>query len=70
MRTEGGYYGVDGIRKNRDLAVVWSALGGTVRHQSGPTTIVDHRELFALHRSSEGWRITDYTFNSPAAISS
>ena len=43
------------------------STGTITRLESGTTIKVRYRELFVLRRSSEGWQITDYMFNSPMA---
>jgi hypothetical protein len=50
------------------LAVVRSRSTGTVTLlETGTTIEQENREHYALRRTSNGWRITDDIFNSPAA---
>jgi uncharacterized protein (TIGR02246 family) len=59
---------LDRVLESGDLAVVRIVSTGTVTLlEPGTTTAQNHREIFVLRRSSKGWRITDYMFNSPAA---
>jgi hypothetical protein len=62
MRIEGEVED-DGTRERGDVAVVRAHSSGTVTHlQRETTTSVEHRELFVLRRSIDGWRITDYMY--------
>ena len=50
------------------LAVVRTSSSGTIKQlESGTTSEVAFREVFALQQSSEGWRIAEYMFNSQPA---
>ena len=58
---------VDHVVERDGIAVVRTHSTGMLT-LLGPGTTLDqnHRELYVLRRSTEGWRITDYMFNSPA----
>jgi uncharacterized protein (TIGR02246 family) len=59
---------VDRIVERGELAVAQTHSTGTLTVlESGATIELSYRELFVLRRSSDGWRITDYMFNSAAA---
>jgi uncharacterized protein (TIGR02246 family) len=61
---------VDRIVERGELAVAQTHSTGTLTVlESGTTLELSYRELFVLRRLSDGWRITDYMFNSAAPAS-
>ena len=60
---------VDRILEGDELAAAQTHSADTVTQlESGTTINASYREVFVLRRSSDGWRIADYMFNSPAAV--
>lgn len=56
---------VDRIRQEPDLAIVRTHSSGTITTKAtGKSSPLALRELFALRRTPDGWRITEYAFNS------
>jgi ketosteroid isomerase-like protein len=60
---------VDDVVDSGDLAVARCHTTGTLLlKETGATIELESRELFALRRKDDGWRISCYMFNPPAPM--
>lgn len=56
---------IDKVLEEGKMAIVQAHATGTITMLStnSTNTAPQHRELFVLHKSDSGWKITDYIFN-------